>query len=328
MDVGNVRRFVRIETLMFNSLIFSIGIRRKNQAMMMTRLAPTPSGFLHEGNLYNFLYNWLWARVNGGKVLLRIDDADASRFRMAYLENIFRMLDLIGLDWDVGPSGPDDFVRQWSQQLRVPLYHQLLSELRDNQFVFACNCSRSTLATVAANSPVYPGTCESKDIPADAPDVSWRILFRGEARILFQDKQQGRQDIDMRLSCGSFVVRRRDGIPAYQVCSLADDLYFGVTHVARGSDLILSTASQLWLAASLEKEKFLQTTFLHHSLLMDSKKEKLSKSVGNAQGSLMMVKPEKLFGRFAAFSGIAKSEAPLSLDALMELAKKCDTIGS
>ncbi|MFN5493283.1 MAG: glutamate--tRNA ligase family protein [Bacteroidota bacterium] len=289
--------------------------------MMITRLAPTPSGFLHEGNLYNFLFNWLWARVNGGKVLLRIDDADASRFRPAYLENIFRTLEVLELDWDLGPMGTDDFYKDWSQTGRMPLYKQWLAELRDKKLVFACACSRKDLAE-AGNPLIYSGTCEAQGHSLEDADVNWRILLLGDGLVFFHDKWMGFQCVDIRQSCGSFVLRRRDGIPAYQLLSLADDLHFGITHVARGSDLILSTACQLWLAASLGKEKFLKTTFLHHPLLLDNKQQKLSKSAGNAKEVLTISKPEpeKLFGRFACFSGLMKNDAPMSLHDLLSLA--------
>jgi glutamyl-tRNA synthetase len=289
--------------------------------MMITRLAPTPSGFLHEGNLFNFLFNWLWARVNEGKVLLRIDDADASRFRPVYLESIFRTLDVLGLDWDLGPMGTDDFYKDWSQTGRMQLYKQWLAELHDMKLVFACACSRKDLAE-SDHPLIYSGTCEAKGRSLEDADVNWRILLSGDGLVSFHDKWMGYQCVDVRQSCGSFMVRRKDGMPAYQLLSLADDLHFGITHVARGSDLILSTACQLWLASSLGKEKFLQITFLHHPLLLDSKQQKLSKSAGNAIEPLTIGKPEpeKLFGRFACFSGLTNSDAPKSLHDLLGLA--------
>lgn len=97
----------------------------------MTRMAPTPSGFLHLGNMYNFILNWLWARANNGKVLLRIDDADTERKRKEYLDDIFRVLEKTGLDWDLGPTGPDDFERNWTQAQRNDIYASLLATLRE-----------------------------------------------------------------------------------------------------------------------------------------------------------------------------------------------------
>jgi len=294
---------------------------------MLTRLAPTPSGFLHEGNLYNFLCNWLWARVNKGKVLLRIDDADASRFRPTYLDDIFRTLEWMGLDWDLGPSGPDDFMRNWSQSTRMPQYQQLLFELREKGLVFACACSRKQLADAGAGT-IYPGTCQSKDILLDAEDVSWRFALPGEGLVFFEDRWMGKQSIYLKEACGSFLVRRRDGIPAYQVCSLADDAFFGVTHVARGRDLLVSTASQILLASALHKAEFLHTQFMHHPLLLNEQHQKLSKSAGNAIRLRCAHKEDLhlLLGRFAAFANLRRSQDPVSLSDLVDLASAWDLI--
>jgi glutamyl-tRNA synthetase len=278
---------------------------------------------LHEGNLYNFLCNWLWARVNKGKVLLRIDDADASRFRPTYLDDIFRTLEWMGLDWDLGPSGPDDFMRNWSQSTRMPQYQQLLFELREKGLVFACACSRKQLADAGAGT-IYPGTCQGKGILLDAEDVSWRFALPGEGLVFFEDRWMGKQSINLKEACGSFLVRRRDGIPAYQICSLADDLFFGVTHAARGRDLLVSTACQMVLAAALNKTEFLHTQFIHHPLLLDEQGEKLSKSAGNALGNRGMKKEElhALLGRFAAFVGLREHAQALTLEELLTSAKE------
>ena len=290
---------------------------------MLTRLAPTPSGFLHEGNLYNFLYNWLWARANGGQVLLRIDDADATRFRPAHLDDIFYTLDWMGLDWDVGPTGPDDFMRSWSQSTRMGHYHQLLGELREQGLVFACTCSRKQLADAGA-ALVYPGICQTKGLSLDQPDASWRFIFINEGRVVFEDRLMGKQCIDLQEACGTFVVRRRDGIPAYQVCSLADDLFFGVTHAARGRDLLVSTACQMVLADALNKTEFLHTQFMHHPLLLDEHGQKLSKSAGNALGNRGKKKEElhALLGSFAAFVGLREHAQALTLEELLTSAKE------
>ncbi len=246
--------------------------------MIITRIAPTPSGYLHQGNAFNFLLNWLLARSQGGKVLLRIDDLDAPRIKPAYVQDVFETLDWLGMDWDIGPTGPDELDTQWSQNHRLPLYHQLLDKLHEQGNLFACDCSRKDLAD---SRGVYPGTCLHKGIPMDAPDVAWRVKVLDADQVQFTDGWQGAVEYPLGQEMGSFVVRRRDGIPAYQIASLADDVHYGVNAVARGMDLLPSTAAQLYLAKLLGIDSFTQTQFYHHPLILDEEGQKLSKSAGS-----------------------------------------------
>jgi glutamyl-tRNA synthetase len=246
--------------------------------MIITRIAPTPSGYLHQGNAFNFLLNWLLARSQRGKVLLRIDDLDAPRAKPEFINDVFETLDWLGIDYDIGPIGPDDLAAAWSQSHRLPLYHELLDNLKEHGHLFACECSRKDLAD---SSGVYPGTCLHKNIALDTPDVAWRINVEADAVIYFTDCWQGAMQYALGQEMGSFVVRRRDGIPAYQIASLADDVHFGVSAMARGMDLLPSTAGQLYLAQLLGIDSFTQTQFYHHPLIMDNTGQKLSKSAGS-----------------------------------------------
>ena len=227
------------------------------------RLAPTPSGFLHAGNACNFILNWLAARLQpSAQLLLRIDDLDADRKRPEYVQDVFDTLDWLGLDWDLGPRSPDGFEKNWSQHGRLPAYFALLEELRANGHLFACKKSRRELAPFQGQ---YPAAFRQQGFDLDAADVAWRIKTPTDAAFP-----------------PDFIVRRRDGIPAYQIASLADDLHFGITHIIRGEDLAGSTASQLFLAESLCRPAFSKIQFLHHALLLDEQGAKLSKSAGSA----------------------------------------------
>ena len=241
--------------------------------MIITRIAPTPSGYLHQGNAFNFLLNWLLARSQGGKVLLRVDDLDAPRAKPEYVSDVFETLDWLGIDWDIGPNGPDDLASNWSQSHRLPMYHELLKKLKEQGYLFACECSRKDLVD---SGGVYPGTCLHKNIALDAPDVAWRVKVEADAVIHFTDGWQGALQYALGQEMGSFVVRRRDGIPAYQIASLADDAHFGVNSIARGMDLLPSTAAQLYLAQLLGIDSFTQTQFYHHPLILDDNGQKLS----------------------------------------------------
>lgn len=265
---------------------------------IITRMAPTPSGFLHAGNMYNFLLNWLWAKALGGQVLLRIDDADAARKRPEYVEDIFRVLEWLGLHWDIGPTGPDDFEKHWSQHNRNTQYATVLDELMAKDLLFACSCSRKQLG----NDGPYPATCTYKSLPFDKPDTAWRIHMDKANHIQFTDRALGDVHIALAKTTGSFVVRKKDGMAAYQISSLADDGYWGVTHIARGQDLLPSTAMQLYIDGLLDKQYLQGCHFWHHPLLQQNDGTKISKSAGHqAQSLLQTVNKETLLTDFTAW---------------------------
>lgn len=256
---------------------------------MLTRLAPTPSGYLHTGNIYNFLLNWLWAKSNKGKVLLRIDDGDAERKRKAYLEDIFRVLEWLGLDWDIGPTGPDDFEKNWSQHQRKEMYNESLQQLVHAEMLFACTCSRKEICT-----------CAEKNIPLSQAGTAWKIKANKNTAVSFQDIILENTTIPV----FPFVVRKKDGFASYQLCSVADDRYFGVTHICRGADLKESTAMQLYLDDALSSSFFSRCIFWHHPLIENDKGIKLSKSAGAMGESLIThSSKEQLLSGFCRWMG-------------------------
>lgn len=229
------------------------------------RLAPTPSGFLHTGNAFNFILNWAAARIiPGASLLLRIDDLDAGRKRPEFVADIFDTLWWLGLDYDTGPVSLRDFEQNWSQRLRLPVYRQALDALRASGRLFACAKSRQDLAPFGGS---YPEAFRRQHLSLDAPGLAWRI----------QTPETPVQNLP-----ADFVVRRKDALPAYQLASLLDDLNFGITHIIRGEDLLGSTAAQHYLAACLNTEAFQGIRFLHHPLILDEQGAKLSKSAGSA----------------------------------------------
>jgi glutamyl/glutaminyl-tRNA synthetase len=226
------------------------------------RLAPTPSGYLHLGNALNFILNWLAARhTPGARLLLRIDDLDADRKRPEYVQDVFDTLHWLGLDWEDGPRDATDFESHWSQYRRLDAYNRLLQILREKNCLFACQKSRKALAPYEGG---YPTLFREQGLSLDDPDVAWRICTPPGAAL------------------PDFVVRRRDGVPAYQIANVADDLYFGITHIIRGADLSASTEAQLFLAEMIGASAFMNIRFLFHPLLLDASGQKLSKSAGAA----------------------------------------------
>ncbi|WP_218134666.1 glutamate--tRNA ligase family protein [Hymenobacter lapidiphilus] len=253
---------------------------------VVSRLAPTPSGFLHLGNAVNFTLTWLLTRRAGGTLHLRIDDLDRARFRPAYLDNIFRTLEWLGLDYDQGPSGPAEFERYYSQQQRLAEYEAALQAARTAHptLFYACRCSRTELARAAAPGGHYSGTCQTLGLPFEASGLAWRARVPPTTAIIWPDLAQGPQLVALAEELGDFVVRKKDGMAAYQVASVLDDQRLGVNFIVRGQDLRASTAAQLWLAEVLPGQAgFTRTQFLHHNLLLDAAGQKLSKSTQTSQ---------------------------------------------
>ncbi len=240
------------------------------------RWAPTPSGPLHIGNVFSFLLTWLLARQKGGEILLRIDDLDSTRSRPQNVEDIFRVLGRLGLEWQQGPQGPGDFASKWSQGLRQDLYREgfMKMQLENPSRFFVCECSRSKVAALGTSS-VYPGTCRDLGLKYESGRL-WRCRVpQGDLRS-WSDGFEGRVSVDVSREMGDFVIFRREQIFSYQWVSLFEDLHYGVTDVVRGSDLINSTAAQLYLGQGTAFER---CRFWHHPLVK-GRQGKLSKSEG------------------------------------------------
>jgi glutamyl-tRNA synthetase len=251
-----------------------------------TRIAPTPSGFLHEGNAFAFLLTAQLAKKHGASVLLRIDDLDNDRKRPEYLDDIFETLHWLGILWDEGPSNPKELETEWSQHHRLALYEDALATLRKKGLLYACGCSRKQLSEL--ESPADEAhICRNGQFPLDTPDTAWRIRIPEEATVCFRNLNG-----DMVTLCPSQllpdpVVRRRDGIPSYQVASVCDDAHFGIDLIVRGEDLLASTAVQLFIAQQLGFGSFLNSTFYHHPLVLNADGAKWSKSAGTEAESLL-----------------------------------------
>jgi glutamyl-tRNA synthetase len=250
-------------------------------SLVRSRIAPTPSGYLHIGNAYNFLLTENIVRSTYGHLRLRIDDLDALRVRPDYVQDIFESLLWLSIRYDEGPRDIQDQELQFSQRLRLAEYEKLLNALVATNLVFACSCSRKELLEHSRDGQ-YTGTCLQKHIPLDAPDVSWRIRTPETTTALFEDRVLGQQRFELWEIQRHFVIRRRDGLPAYHVASLADDMAYGINTIVRGQDLLSSTAAQLYLADVLGLDAFQNASFYHHPLIADVAGQKLSKSAGSS----------------------------------------------
>jgi glutamyl-Q tRNA(Asp) synthetase len=208
------------------------------------RFAPSPTGPLHLGSLVAAVGSWLFARAAGGRWLVRIEDLDTPRAVAGSAEEILTALERYGLTWD------GEVVRQ---SARTALYEEALASLRQRGLVYECGCSRAELLR-SASAPagveaVYPGTCRHGLPPGRAARA---IRFRvPDAVIRFEDRIRGAVAERVSVSSGDFVVRRADGLFAYQLAVVVDDAAQGVTEVVRGGDLLDSTPRQIVLQQAL-----------------------------------------------------------------------------
>jgi len=246
---------------------------------VISRLAPTPSGYLHLGNAFNFLLTALLVDFQGGHLHLRIDDLDDPRVERSAVEDIFVQLEWLGIKYDSGPSGPDELFSKFSQRFRMDLYHESLELLRKSGRLFACECSRSEIREISSNGN-YPGTCRNKKLNLLKGNQTWRILVPVQTLVCLKTFTNKIEKIDVSREMADFVIKRRDGLPAYQLASIMDDLELGVNLVVRGYDLRSSTGAQLYLAKCLNDSIFPETRFVHHVLQTDDAGDKLSKSKG------------------------------------------------
>lgn len=263
------------------------------EAPVIARLAPTPSGFLHRGNAANFALN---AHLAGsaGRLYLRIDDLDRARFREEYLVDVFRTIEWLGITVTDGPTSPADFHARWSQQHRLSHYEEALNRLRGHPLLFACPCSRKELA-----AGKHAHGCLSGQISPDTEGVAWRINTRELAPAPIPDIVNPETfAVNLHKQMPDFAVRKKDGLPSYQTACVVDDVLFGINRVGRGEDLLPSTAAQAVLSDLLGYgDLFGRIRFLHHPLVATVGGEKLSKSAGVTGVSELMgtLSPKEVF---------------------------------
>ena len=271
---------------------------------LVGRFAPSPSGRLHLGNLACSLLAWLSAKSQGGSIVLRIEDLDAARCPRIYADQLEEDLRWLGLVWDEGgsdggPHGP------YYQSECAGIYTESYRKLEGMGLVYPCFCSRAQLHAASAphtsdGNVVYPGTCRNLT-PAQIAEKSrtkapaWRIKVPDE-EITFTDLCMGEHRENLLTGCGDFYLRRADGVFAYQLAVVVDDARMGVTQVVRGSDLLSSTARQIYLYRLLG---LTPPSFAHCPLLLDAQGRRLSKRDGDQ--SL-----EHLRGRYTAPEIIGK----------------------
>ncbi|MDO4845040.1 MAG: tRNA glutamyl-Q(34) synthetase GluQRS [Oscillospiraceae bacterium] len=277
------------------------------------RFAPSPSGRMHLGNVFSALLAYLSIRSRGGKLLLRIEDLDPDRCKPQYAEDIKRDLDWLGLYWDE---------EQPPQSGRTEAYAACFEELKKRGLVYPCYCSRASLH--AASAPhasdgriVYPGTCRGLQKPPNDKKPAWRLIVP-DRTIALTDGLQGDYAENLARDCGDFILRRADGVYAYQLAATCDDAAGGVTEVTRGRDILPSTPGQIYLQ---ELFSWSRPSYYHVPLLIDESGRRLSKRDGDLDLAALRERftaPE-LLGRLAWAAGILSEYAPASAEKLTAL---------
>ena len=259
---------------------------------VISRFAPSPTGWLHLGNARTALLAWWSARAQGGRFLLRIEDLDPDRSRADVEESLVEDLRYLGIDWDDVP---------WRQSERGANYRTALDTLAANDLVYPCFCSRADIARVASapqgdEGPRYPGTCSQlstlqRSERERTRPPAWRFRVRpGEVR--FSDALHGEVRQDVAREVGDFVVQRIDGVASYQLAVVVDDDAAGVNEVVRADDLLASTPRQLLLYEALGHPA---PRYAHVPLLLSASKERLAKRSGGTT-----VREQRLRGTPAA----------------------------
>ena len=301
-----------------------------------TRFAPSPTGYMHLGNVWIAFLNWLWTKQQGGDIVLRIEDIDRQRCHEEYIRAIEEDLEWLGLSYDEGPAGNYSYGKPLQSE-RFPLYQKILDTWYKEGEIYPCYCTRARLHSISSaphegeTLPVYDGHCRE---PTDAERAamtkapSWRIRME-ETCESFTDLFCGTRERRLLPKADDFVVRRADGMVAYQLAVSIDDGAMGITHVLRGNDLLSSTYYQLYL---IRKLGYPVPTYGHLPLLVDQEGVRLSK---RQQGITIRemkesgAKAEDIIGRLLYLAGAISEEIPVSAEkALREISfTECKNLG-
>lgn len=299
----------------------AFGAWRANQ-QVVGRFAPTPSGRMHLGNVFSALMAWLSARSAGGRMIMRVEDLDPRAQDRTVASLLMDDLAWLGLDWDEGPYFQSD---------RGNLYAKAIAKLCERGLTYPCFCTRSELHAATAphasdGTYVYQGTCRGlspKEIAERSklrpPATRLRVPDEGDpaGTISFCDMVYGTFTEVLARECGDFLVRRSDGVVAYQLAVVVDDALMGVTQVVRGRDLLGSVPRQMYLQRKLG---LASPSYAHVPLLIDPDGRRLSKRDHDLDLGVIRARgysPREVVGYLASLVGLAEKGEEISADELV-----------
>ncbi|GAB3023893.1 glutamate--tRNA ligase [Bowmanella dokdonensis] len=238
---------------------------------VVTRFAPSPTGYLHVGGARTALYSWLYAKSQGGKFILRIEDTDIERSTQDAIDAILEGMSWLGLDWDEGP---------YYQTKRFDRYREVIQKLLEEGKAYKCYCSRERLETLreeqmaAGQKPKYDGKCRH-GVEQDGPFV---VRFKNptDGKVVIEDHIRGNIEI-ANSELDDLIIQRSDGTPTYNFCVVVDDWDMGITHVVRGEDHINNTPRQINILKALGAPL---PEYAHVSMILGDDGKKLSKRHG------------------------------------------------
>ncbi len=286
------------------------------------RYAPSPSGDLHLGNLRTALLSWLFVRATDGQFVLRVEDLDQPRVHPGATQRMLADLKWLGLAWDEGPDCGGSYA-PYIQSERIAIYQDYLQRLWKANLIYPCYCSRAEVAQAARiasapqqdaeDGPRYPGTCRNltekqrKEYEASGRHPALRFRVDDERIVTFDDLVAGPVTQHVQRAVGDFIIRRSDGIFAYQFAVVVDDGLMHINQVVRGADLLSSTARQILLFEALG---FPVPTFAHVPLIFDEQGKRLAKrtqSAGIEPLRAAGATPAQVVGQLAASCGLVES---------------------
>ena len=266
------------------------------------------------GNVMCALLSWLSAKSKGGTWVLRIEDLDPDRSRRQFADRLMRDLEWLGLTWDEGP---------YFQSERHERYAAALERLCKMDLVYPCFCTRADImATQAPHESdgriVYAGTCRARTYNKEDMERAALRLKVPDREIAFTDGHYGPQRVNLSRHCGDFIIRRKDGAWAYQLAVVVDDAEMGITEVVRGSDLLLSSPQQIYLAELLG---YPLPSFIHLPLLCNEQGQRLSKRDKSLDMEALRANftAEEIIGRLAFLAGLKPDDAPCTAEQLLPL---------
>ena len=301
------------------------------------RLAPSPTGALHLGNVRTFMIAWLRARSLGGKMVFRMEDLDHPKDKPGAAADAVRDLRWLGFDWD----------EEYVQSERKGLYRDALSSLVSRGLAYPCVCSRRDVEA-AQSAPhegeqlFYPGTCRGRfaswseaysflnplssstsnsnsKLQLQPPRTPcWRFRVADGSRVAFDDVFAGRFEQDVSATLGDFPLARDEFGAGYTLACAVDDIAMGVTEVVRGDDLLAATPAQILVTCALGAEH--EISYCHVPLVVGPDGKRLAKRHGDTRIAAYRaagVRPEKIIGRLAASCGWAEEGEEISLAALL-----------